>query len=342
MVRPIIPQCFNSACVIIDCSPLLSSAAATAVNILLIGLGNTCSFSVPALCEWVCERRKTRQEWKACRGCNRCPAVFCSAVPDQLYQSVQNKVSVCEPASVQCWLAAGPWWWWRLISQYMVERCHTGTKASGGKCCGLLCVWCISFACRIFSSANLQYFPYSSPLACAAIPFNLLPEGRSVPPSDQFAVESLAQDQAEEDRTNLTSKSEAGSREAAAAAGEESGFYHHTPLLWWGILSNGNFFLTGGVIAFSLWTPLYLQTLSHQCIFVGLRHAHRHLVIWVQFSFMCHILRKWQNMLLTWMHVLWLSRVSRHLRSQNPFIDLNRRHINDDTSCHVVPVLWEL
>ncbi|KAK1893724.1 Ryanodine receptor 3, partial [Dissostichus eleginoides] len=45
------------------------------------------------------------------------------------------------------------------------------------------------------------------------------PEGRSVPPSDRFAVESLAQDQDEEDRADLTSKSEAGSR--------ESGFDHH-------------------------------------------------------------------------------------------------------------------
>lgn len=44
-----------------------------------------------------------------------------------------------------------------------------------------------------------------------------------MPPSDRFAVESLAQDQDEEDRTDLTSKSEAGSR--------ESGFYHHVPLL---------------------------------------------------------------------------------------------------------------
>lgn len=53
-------------------------------------------------------------------------------------------------------------------------------------------------------------FPLSSPLARGAVPFNLLPEGRSVQPSDQFAVDSpdsLAQDQAEEDRTNLTSKS---------------------------------------------------------------------------------------------------------------------------------------
>lgn len=33
-----------------------------------------------------------------------------------------------------------------------------------------------------------------------------------MPPSDQLAVDSLAQDQAEEDRTNLTSKSEAESR----------------------------------------------------------------------------------------------------------------------------------
>ncbi len=55
----------------------------------------------------------------------------------------------------------------------------------------------------------------SSPLACGAIPFHLLPEGRSAPPSDQLAVDSpdsLAQDQAEEDRTNLTSKSEAERR----------------------------------------------------------------------------------------------------------------------------------
>lgn len=102
-------------------------------------MGNTWTFSVPTLCEWEWEERD-KAGVKACRGCNHCPAVFCSAVLDQLYQSVLNKVSACEPASVQRWLAAGPWWWWRLISQYTVDRCHTGTKASGGKCCGLLCV----------------------------------------------------------------------------------------------------------------------------------------------------------------------------------------------------------
>lgn len=62
-------------------------------------------------------------------------------------------------------------------------------------------------------STSFPFFP--STLTCGAVPLNLLPEDHAVPPSDQFAVDSpdsLAPDQAEEARTNLTSKSEAESR----------------------------------------------------------------------------------------------------------------------------------
>lgn len=64
-------------------------------------LGNTRTFQ-PTLCALV--RVGVIQESKtgecACRGYNCCPAAFSSAVLDQLYQSVQNKISVHEPASV--------------------------------------------------------------------------------------------------------------------------------------------------------------------------------------------------------------------------------------------------
>lgn len=79
----------------------------------------------------------------------------------------------------------------------VLQTGHMRTKASGGKCDGLLgarllCVRRIGLACRKRSISPLLSSPLSS---------SLLPEGRSVPRLDQFSVrsDSLAQDQFEEE-----------------------------------------------------------------------------------------------------------------------------------------------
>ncbi len=170
---------------------------------------------------------------------------------------------MCEPASARCWLAAaGPRWWWRLISQYTVERCHAGTKASGGKCrgllraCGALALLAGSFPlplCMLLSLTFLSPLLSSRLLCYTPLPPPRGPLGATLGSVCCwfFGAESSWR------RQNKSDLKERGREQrAAAAAGVESGFYRHKSLLWWGILSNGNFFLTGGVIAFSLWTPL--------------------------------------------------------------------------------------
>lgn len=110
---------------------------------------------------------------KACRGYNRCPAVFCTAVPGQLYQSVQNKVCMCEPAL--CTLLTGSSRSPVMMETYYLVRCSAVSHRDKGKWRQVL--WSavyvrgIGFACRIFSIT----FPFSSPLLSLFLPVVLYP-----------------------------------------------------------------------------------------------------------------------------------------------------------------------
>lgn len=255
---------------------------------------------------------------------------------------------MCVQASVQCWLAAaGPWWWWRLITQYTVEPCHTGTKASVGKCCGLLCmcvcvcmrVWCISFSSKIFSitalHASLLPFFFSSRLWLYTL--QPLPRG-TLSGTIRSVYRRFTRFFGTGSSWRRQNKSElkewCREQKAAAAAGVESGFYCHKSLLWWGILSNGNFFLTGGVIAFSLWTPLDIYTPSCTNAFlctqtIGSSGWCNFCSLASRASFLDRNLGGELDMLLSWMH----GSVKRW-GIQNIW-----REINDDTACHVVALL---
>lgn len=199
-----------------------------------------------------------------------------------------------------------------------------------------VCVWCISFACRIFfhrhlASASFPFLSFPLPSFLSSRPWcrTLQPPPRGPLGATLGSVccwfTRFFGTGSSWRRQNKSDLKELGrEQKAAAAVGVESGFYRHKSLLWWGILSNGNLFSTGGVIAFSLWTPLDSYTPFapvHFCKTQACTQAIGSLG-WGVFcnSALCiyHIWQRWQDMLSSWMHGLWLCQVSKHLRSQNP------------------------
>lgn len=203
-----------------------------------------------------------------------------------------------------------------------------GTKASGGKCSDLLCGGAFGFSrprrqdLFFFSIANLpapflssRDLPSPSPsLLCRALqPPPRGPLGATLGSiccwfTRFFGIGSSRS------RPNKSDLKEWGTEQkATAAAGAESGFYHHKSSHWWDILSNGSFFLTGGVIDFSLQTPLdILQATFRTSVFF---------TMYVQYLYTKPGMDAWL------------------VSSQDPkcLIDLNRACIIDETTFNVFP-----
>lgn len=156
-----------------------------------------------------------------------------------------------------------------MMKTYYPVHCRAVSQGDKDKKRQMLCVWCIWFCLHlwagIFSIASLPPFlPFLcllSHLWCYIL--QVSPRGPCSATLKSiccwftrfFGTRSSWRSQNKSDL-----KERGREQRAAAAAVAESGFYHHKSLLWWGILSNGHFFLTVGVIAFPLWTPLDIYT----------------------------------------------------------------------------------
>lgn len=172
---------------------------------------------------------------------------------------------MCEPAL--CTLLTGSSRSPVMMETYYLVRCSAVSHRDKGKWRQVL--WSavyvrgIGFACRIFSIT----FPFSSPLLSLFLPVVLYPlassqrAARCHPWISLPLIHQILWHKIKPKKIDQIWPQRVRQR-AAAAAGMESGFYRHKSLLWWGILSNGNFFLTGGVIASPLWTPLDIYTPS--------------------------------------------------------------------------------